>query len=466
MRHPRKRKPHAEFRKPMREKLTVERLESLRDKPPSQRTDYWDIYCPGLTARVSPRGRITFNVLGRTRTPGGARRAIRFRVGLYPRIGLKEARSRAIAALLLLEEGLDPRFVQQTEREAKHAQAEKARTNTFGSALSDYALKKMIGPDPAKPLKGAYGAETIRDLEREFADDFLPMREVKDPVSGAVTREIRPVRAGLRNVPLTMLEWRHIDSRLTDALWRGAESRAFHLFAACRGFLNWCCDPTRRKQYGVTENIFAGVTAETAINRERKKGKRTLSDMELSLVWRALTQVGGHVEQIGKLLLLTGSRRSDVTEARGREFDLSKQEWIIPSDRYKTGDAMFVPLSAQALELLRGMSFVGTDKFVCTTTAGAKAFSGHSKMKVEVDKTIAQLNGGEPIADWKIHDLRRTVRTRLAQMGISDEIGEAVIGHRPKSLISVYRIWDYAPEKKLALQKWADELERIVSSTP
>lgn len=320
----------------------------------------------------------------------------------------------------------------------------------------------MIGPDPKKPLKGIYGSETIRDLEREFANDFVVTRELRDPVSGKVTTETRPVRAGLRNMPLTMLEWRHVDARLTDALWRDAESRAFHLFSACRGFINWCCDPTRKKQYGLTENIFTGVKAETAINRERKKGRRVLSDKEISLVWRALSECGGHVEQIGKLLLLTGSRRSDVTEARGNEFDLSRQEWIIPSERYKTGDAMFVPLSTQALDLLRRMGLVGSAGFICSTTNGAKAFSGHSKMKARLDEEIAKLNGGEPIADWKIHDLRRTVRTRLAQIGVSDEVGEAVIGHRPKSLVSVYRIWDYAPEKMLALQKWADELESVI----
>lgn len=113
----------------MRERLTVERLESLSVKPPAERTDYWDLYCPGLAARVSPRGRITFNVLSRTRTPGGSSKALRFRVGLYPRIGLREARARAIAALLLLEEGLIPAsFRKQNEKQGTSLPKRLART--------------------------------------------------------------------------------------------------------------------------------------------------------------------------------------------------------------------------------------------------------------------------------------------------------------------------------------------------
>jgi integrase len=100
-----------------------------------------------------------------------------------------------------------------------------------------------------------------------------------------------------------------------------------------------------------------------------------------------------------------------------------------------------------------------------STTFGKKPVSGFSKAKARLDKMMTEDLGSSPAA-WVIHDIRRTVRTRLASLRVPDMVAEMVIGHGRKGLQRVYDQHGYDDEMREALEQWAGKLRSIVEPPP
>jgi integrase len=116
-----------------------------------------------------------------------------------------------------------------------------------------------------------------------------------------------------------------------------------------------------------------------------------------------------------------------------------------------------VPLTPAVVEILEGLPrFAGND-FVFAGLKPAKPFNGFSKAKRRLDKLIGD------IAPYTLHDLRRTVRTRLSELGVTPFIGELVIGHTQKGVHAVYDRYRYEAEKRDALERWERWLLDIVA---
>ena len=96
----------------------------------------------------------------------------------------------------------------------------------------------------------------------------------------------------------------------------------------------------------------------------------------------------------------------------------------------------------------------GVGSFVFTVNHDGP-WQSHGKFKSALD-----FKSG--VTGWVYHDLRRTVRSRLAEMGVSFEIAERILGHAMTKLERVYNKHGYQQEKAHALQAWADRLMRIV----
>jgi integrase len=95
---------------------------------------------------------------------------------------------------------------------------------------------------------------------------------------------------------------------------------------------------------------------------------------------------------------------------------------------------------------------------------GARGFANFHRVKVALDKAIAKIRKLEhrgPMPTWTYHDLRRTARTMLAELGIAGEIAERVLGHTNGKIEDTYNHHKYLAEKTDALKKLADHVERI-----
>ena len=160
-----------------------------------------------------------------------------------------------------------------------------------------------------------------------------------------------------------------------------------------------------------------------------------------------------------KLLLLTGQRRSEVAGMVWSEIDLEGKLWTIPKDRSKSKREHIVPLSGPALTVLNEPPLFGDGAFVFTTTSGRRPVSGFSKAK-------ARANDLSEVEKWRLHDLRRTVRTEMARLGIPEVVGERVLNHLPQGLTKTYNVYEYLDEKQDALAQWGQELINIIEPPP
>ncbi len=189
---------------------------------------------------------------------------------------------------------------------------------------------------------------------------------------------------------------------------------------------------------------------------------RVLTHGELAAAWEAAGQ--GEYAAIVRLLILTGQRREEVGGMLWSEIDTESALWRIGAERTKNGRSHHVPLSAPALAVLSAVERREARDLVFG--AGDGGFSGWSKAKSALDTRVnTRLNPGgaqHPAQKpWRLHDIRRTVATRMVDIGVQPHIIEAVLNHvsgHKAGVAGVYNRSSYAPEKRAALDVWASHV--------
>jgi integrase len=170
---------------------------------------------------------------------------------------------------------------------------------------------------------------------------------------------------------------------------------------------------------------------------------------------------------IVRILMLTGQRREEVGGMRWSEID--GETWTLPAEGTKNHREHIVHLSAPVLGIMetrkteqRAMGIKSDFVF----TSGIKrhekpptSFSGWSKSKERLDRRA-------DIAPWTLHDLRRTLATRMAEdLHIPPHIIEATINHVSGSRAGVAGTYNpalYLDERRAALEAWADYVLQVV----
>ena len=136
--------------------------------------------------------------------------------------------------------------------------------------------------------------------------------------------------------------------------------------------------------------------------------------------------------------------------------------------------AHVVPMTAEIRAILESLPRQNGGPFVFSTTGGTRPVWVSAKVKQKLDARMAHTVlavariSGERIApaDWRNHDIRRTVRTHLSRLKISEEAREAVMAHVRPGIKGVYDLHDYLDEKREALTMWAARLRSIVEPAP
>jgi integrase len=197
--------------------------------------------------------------------------------------------------------------------------------------------------------------------------------------------------------------------------------------------------------------------------RPKEPRTRVLDDGELRALWSASGRIGYPFGPLVRLLMLTGQRKSEVSDARWREFE--GKLWTIPVARMKAKASHVVPLTDDALAVLQDLPRFTREDYLFSTTRGATAIDGFSKAKARFDSVVsAEL--GRTVTPYVLHDIRRTVRTRLSALPISDKVAELVIGHTQQGLHKIYDQHAYLDEKRHALELWAAKLRDIIHPPP
>ena len=185
---------------------------------------------------------------------------------------------------------------------------------------------------------------------------------------------------------------------------------------------------------------------------------RVLSMGEIKRVWDAAELMGFPFGPFIRMLMLTGQRRTEVAGMRWPDIDLDAATWTLGKVETKSDRKHLVPLPAPAVELLGPLPRFGPYVF---TTDGETHISGFAKGKSRMDAFIAA--SGDALDPWTLHDLRRSAATHMVRLGVLEEVVGRVLNHAPKGVTAkVYALHTYAPEKRSALDRWAEEVMRAV----
>jgi integrase len=403
----------------MTKQLTVRTIENL--KPRADRYGTADGLIPGLELITQPTGAKSWALRYRF-----GRVQKKLTIGTYPAIDLKTARDLARGALVSAAKGRDP----ATEKQKAKA--------VGGLDLVENVVAEFI----ERHSKRKNGARHIQETQR------------------ILTRDVIGKWKGRRLGEIGRADVHELLDRVVD---RGATIMANRVLAALRKLCNWA--------------IERGIIATSPCDKLKapaaeKSRDRTLSDdsgdeiNEIKLAWTAFEEVGWPFGPLAKLLLLTGARRDEVGCMRWSEVDLKARMWIIPPSRSKNKLEHQVPLSAAAIAVLESLPRIAGSKGFVFTTTGEASVSGFSKAKKAFDKLIAESRGGQAIPDWTLHDLRRTAASGMASLGVPPQVCDACLNHKSgtiKGVTAVYLRYNYAAEKRSALDAWAQRLAEIIS---
>ncbi|MFN4354896.1 tyrosine-type recombinase/integrase [Parvibaculum sp.] len=408
-------------------KLTAAAIDRLKP-PASGQVDYFDAALPGFALRVSATGIKSFVVFCRV---GGRLR--RVTLGRWPALTLARAREKAGQAVEAAERGIDPVGLRRAARDAAADSV---------SAVAAEWLKR----DQA-------GNRTYAEVKRVMERDVLPRWKHRN------------IRSITRRDALDLLD------KIAD---RGAPVLARRVHAYLHRMFRWCV------ARGILE--ASPMTDLPKPGRERRRD-RVLTDDELRLVWRAAEAIGWPFGPAIRLLILTGARRQEIAGLLRAEIAAERRQLEITPDRMKADAAHIIPLVDEAAAILAAVPKVmnGTkpSAYVFTTT-GKTPISGWTKARQALDAKIEELRQAdaakrsarakiEPLPDWRLHDIRRTVATGMQRLGIRLEVTEAVLGHVSGSrggIVGVYQRHTYADEKRAALEAWAAHVARIVNQRP
>jgi integrase len=399
-------------------RLTDRKLQAL--KRSGKRYEVMDSDVPGFGVRVSEAGQKSFVLIARY--PGSSnptRRAL----GVYPSLSLEKARERAREWRNLIRKGIDPKAEEERLRRIEL----RKQATTFAAVADDFIERHVKGQRKA--------SDTEREIRKELVACWAD----------------RPIASITRQDVIVVVE---------DIARRPAPYTAHIVLGHARSLFNWAIN---RGAYGLETSPCDRIKASTLIGAKEAR-QRVLSDVELAALWKSTEALGYPFGPLYTLLLLTGSRKSEVSDAGWSEFDLKKKIWTVPPERFKSNASHLVPLSDQAVAILESLPRFTKGDHLFTSTYGEKPASGFSKAKARLDALMKEQLG--TIAPWVIHDIRRTVRTRLASLRVPDLVAEMVIGHGRKGLQRVYDQHTYEPEMREALELWAARLRDIVTPPP
>lgn len=438
--------------------LTDRTLKSLKAAARGTRYEVRDAVVPGLAMRVTDTGRKTFVFVARF---PGSTNPTRRALGTYGALKLEDAREKARGWVELIQRGEDPAEQEERQRLAE----QKRRKHTFAAVAEDFIAEKL----PSE--RGG------RAIEREVRQNFVPAWGAK-PITDITDDEI---------------------AALIKTKARKAPSQARNLLATTKRLFQWAID---QRKYGIKISPAMGLKP-NALCGEKTPRDRVLSDDELLALWRAAKRMRYPHGPAYQLLILTGLRLNEVADASWPEFDsailrllrqrsrsnavdwddleITKCLWVIDAARMKAKNSKArphsVPLIPEMLKILESLPHFQRGEFVFSTNHGATPAWLGAKIKATLDarmlrtlRALARKRGDNPgsvkLNPWRNHDIRRTVRTHLSRLKISEAASEALLAHVRPGIMGVYDRHEYLDEKREALTLWAVRLRSIVEPVP
>jgi integrase len=392
----------------MAKTLTTKAVENF--KPGSDRYEVPDGGCRGLYCIVQSSGAKSWAI--RFRLEG---KPSKYTLGSWPAVSLADARRLAATAMAQVAQGVDP---STEKRVAKIKAAERGR-DTIDRLATQYLdwQRKRLRPN------------SLRQLEHIFTDLVVPEWQGRE-VYGIERRNAR---------------------ELTEAIAETRPIMANRVHGGLTSFFGWL----------YSRDIIAAspMVGLSPPSKERAR-ERTLSERELVSLWHACDAVGEPARSWIRMLILLGQRRSETAGMRRSEID--GDLWHLPAARMKGRTAHVVPLPAQAMAIIEALPLIGDSDLVFTPN-GLSPLTHFDRIKRAIDAEMT------PTAPWCWHDIRRSTASALAGLGVAVPVIEKILAHRSgtfRGIVGVYQKHSFIPEMRTALERWSEQINRLVRGMP
>ncbi len=241
-------------------------------------------------------------------------------------------------------------------------------------------------------------------------------------------------------LPVTAIDNRMVRRRAQELVETSGAHGARSAVVSLSSFFAWALDALL-----VDSNPCIGVRTAKTASREHVP-----SDRDLAAIWNACDGDGAF-GQIIRLLLLTGTRRSELGDLAWGEVDLEERVIVIPGTRMKNRREHRIALCDEAVRILAGIPRHRERVF---------PVMHWSKAKAELDERSG-------VSNWRIHDLRRAVASGLGKLGTPPHVIAACLSHRTaRGATAVYARYSYEKEKRQAILQWCAHLMGLVSGQP
>jgi integrase len=378
----------------------------------------WDSKLIGFGYRVR-NGHKTYVVQYRVKDTHLQRR---LKIGDAVKLSEAQAREQARKMLAAVQLGKDPA-----------AERKQSRTDarfTFKSTVADYLKVK----------KAEVRSSTYAGITRYLGVD-------PDAGAGRRKRDLSGYWSALHSIPINRIDRRLVALELGKITNKHGAAAAGVARATLSAFFVWALGEGLAEHNPVvgTNRPNGSKPRDRVLDGLIKDGDQAKLHRlpELRAIWRAAGN--DDYGRIVRLLILTACRREEIGGLRWSEINSENHMICLPSNRTKNGRAHDIPLSDLAWSLLPERK--GEAVF------GRSGFNSWGRDKAALDERL-----GDKVAAFTLHDVRRTVATRMADLGVQPHIIEQVLnhqgGHKSRS--------SYEKEVRAALMLWSDHVRAIV----
>lgn len=305
-------------------------------------------------------------------------------------------------------------------------------------------------------IQAAKLARTVGQLADDYFERVI-LGRWKHPniVRSRIERDIKP---NIGSMNAKDVRPPHIDEMLKKIVARGAPTTANDVLRWLRRIFDFGI-----KRGHLEMNPAAAFDLSDAGGREKARDRWLTLD-ELVVLFEAMRRTAGFTTEnthAVRLLLILAVRKQELTAARVAEFDLDNAIWMLPAERTKTGREIAIPLPPQAVASLRELIRLGNGSAYLLPARKAQDRMLPHIHENTLNQALAKLRsklGHMP--HFTVHDFRRTAKTQLQALGTAPWVSERCLNHKLKGVEGRYDRYSYIDERREALGKWANVLER------
>lgn len=413
-------------------KLTHRFVKGL--EPPKKPIEYYDENESGLILRLSKAGSKTFAY--RYRFSGEARR---FTIGMFPEISLSDARAKIRELKVKINDGYDP----QAEKKNRKYKPKELTFKELADIFSKQHLPKLA-------------ANTQKEYKRIINRELLEKHKWGDIyVSEMTDQHVREVlnHKAFKEESFTMAN--RIRSTISKIFEFGLKNVGLKLQS--NPVLN---TPIFEQGENVRDRIY--------------------NEDEIKELWNYWETVPEPIQTYYKVLLLTGQRRTETMQMKWsdieRDMPCKRIEineegrpvpkafladiWTIPKENNKSSRTHEIPLSDMVMGLLENLKSITGDSEYVFQSPRKDGKPLHS-----VKKRSEKIKEDTSVSDFRLHDLRRTVATKLEESLVDQIVIEKILNHQAEGVTGKHYQWyNYTDKKKEALNRWAWRVKSIISS--